>query len=151
MIRRPPRSTRTDTLFPYTTLFRSRVSRVLPALDISQVYCCSNTHGRNPAAYPARRTAADLPADRRADPSPGGRRPAGGGLTPDLGARSCGRARHQSDDSLQGIQPAEGRMRARTPARQGYRSEEHTSELQSLMSISYAVLCLPQTKQITNL
>src|SRR3546814_18533538 len=105
MIRRPPRSTRTDTLFPYTTLFRSchdffirnrsvdayaRVSRVLPALDISQVYCCSNTHGRNPAAYPARRTAADLPADRRADPSPGGRRPAGGGRTPALGARSRG-------------------------------------------------------------
>src|SRR3546814_1977067 len=72
MIRRPPRSTRTDTLFPYTTLFRSSARR--------------------------RRTYARY------------------GTTP--------------------------RLRRRTRAR----SEEHTSELQSLMRISYAVFCLKKKK-----
>src|SRR3546814_1873364 len=84
MIRRPPRSTRTDTLFPYTTLFRSRCGR--------------------PGRFPA------------VSRTPPGRahRPAGAG-------------------------------RRRRPARPGaawLRSEEHTSELQSLMRISYAVFCL---------
>src|SRR3546814_5687178 len=77
MIRRPPRATRTDTLFPYTTLFRSAV------------------------AVPAG------PASVRA----GWRRP-----------------------------PQPTSARTRNPARR--RSEEHTSELQSLMRISYAVFCL---------
>src|SRR3546814_18300657 len=72
MIRRPPRSTRTDTLFPYTTLFRSR-----------------------------------------------------DGL--------CRRRRHHRQE-----------YRRRLPRRQ--RSEEHTSELQSLMRISYAVFCLKKKK-----
>src|SRR3546814_6732159 len=85
MIRRPPRSTRTDTLFPYTTLFRS---------------------------------------------------------APAQGSRRAG---HQEQD-----------RRRQVPRRQ--RSEEHTSELQSLMRISYAVFCLkkktvqketPSTKQQT--
>src|SRR3546814_3639187 len=100
MIRLPPRSTRTDTLFPYTTLFRSR------------------------------------PGEHRAQPHRGGR----------------------SDNAAEG-----GRMRAMTviPGSSGSaavssfegpvgsgdvlvagRSEEHTSELQSLMRISYAVFCL---------
>src|SRR3546814_1280546 len=83
MIRRPPRSTRTDTLFPYTTLFRS-------VLATSSV-----TVGR-PAFSSI---------------SPGG----------------------------QMISP--GIMRA-SPDRVMHRSEEHTSELQSLMRISYAVFCL---------
>src|SRR3546814_2388044 len=81
MIRRPPRSTRTDTLFPYTTLFRSRARR-----------------------WSSRRCA------------------------------GCGR-----------------------PARVGaaerwrrWRSEEHTSELQSLMRISYAVFCLKKKKPDQN-
>src|SRR3546814_5384221 len=87
MIRRPPRSTRTDTLFPYTTLFRS---------------------GRG-----------DLVA--------GTRRPAGV-PRPALG-RLC---------RLRGAE----RIR---PAL--LRSEEHTSELQSLMRISYAVFCLKKKKQ----
>src|SRR3546814_8610382 len=82
MIRRPPRSTRTDTLFPYTTLFRS------------------------PAAADCR------PAAR-----------AGGADTADQhGGAPAGRAARR----------AHGRAR----------SEEHTSELQSLMRISYAVFCL---------
>src|SRR3546814_15501650 len=77
MIRRPPRSTRTDTLFPYTTLFRSRWIPVLPW------------------RLPSRCNA-----------------------------------------------PARARRRDR-------RSEEHTSELQSLMRISYAVFCLKKKKRTT--
>src|SRR3546814_3163382 len=80
MIRRPPRSTRTDTLFPYTTLFRSRCGLCAHRQD----------HGKI--------------------------RLANGPCEPD------GRGRH----------------RHRPP----WRSEEHTSELQSLMRISYAVFCL---------
>src|SRR3546814_4484901 len=87
MIRRPPRSTRTDTLFPYTTLFRSP------------------RHARRPRKV----LRAVLPD-----------RPVGGR------AHLC----------LLAIQSA-----ALRPSRQK-RSEEHTSELQSLMRISYAVFCL---------
>src|SRR3546814_4427317 len=86
MIRRPPRSTRTDTLFPYTTLFRSPVSR----------------HHAG---------AASLGAEAR-------RRPPGPGLT------------------------------ARKDWTRRFRSEEHTSELQSLMRISYAVFCLKKKKKM---
>src|SRR3546814_3664098 len=88
MIRRPPRSTRTDTLFPYTTLFRSH-----PPQKCHR--CRRKRRGR--AAVDRRRPAA-------------GRRAA----------------------------PRAGRLR---------RSEEHTSELQSLMRISYAVFCLKKKKQ----
>src|SRR3546814_8314088 len=77
MIRRPPRSTRTDTLFPYTTLFRSR--------------------------------------------GPWGSVKVGHLVSVISFSRSHGRARAGSN---------------------GHRSEEHTSELQSLMRISYAVFCL---------
>src|SRR3546814_12038123 len=83
MIRRPPRSTRTDTLFPYTTLFRSR--------------------GRHRAAVP-RRGIVDAP-------------------------RHLARARIEGDETA------------------GGRSEEHTSELQSLMRNSYAVFCLKKKKK----
>src|SRR3546814_1798165 len=85
MIRRPPRSTRTDTLFPYTTLFRSR-------------------HGGERLGRLPRRRAQGRFLDRRSHRSGG-----------------FGRAR---------------------------RSEEHTSELQSLMRISYAVFCLKKKKNI---
>src|SRR3546814_1059010 len=84
MIRRPPRSTRTDTLFPYTTLFRS-------------------------------------PGRRRS--SAGAGRPAPGGDAARPGGRDPGGA----------VVPR--------------RSEEHTSELQSLMRISYAVFCLKKKKE----
>src|SRR3546814_5915737 len=82
MIRRPPRSTRTDTLLPYTTLFRS------PACSLRSSSPCLPPH-----------------------------------------ARPCPRLRR--------VQPV-------------FRSEEHTSELQSLMRNSYAVFCLKK-KNITNL
>src|SRR3546814_9577842 len=74
MIRRPPRSTRTDTLFPYTTLFRSR----------------AGLHHRR--------------------------------------------------------YPSTTRRQERPPCAGQHRSEEHTSELQSLMRISYAVFCLKKKK-----
>src|SRR3546814_2376386 len=92
MIRRPPRSTRTDTLFPYTTLFRS-----LPVENNGLVHGPDVPGPHFRGAGPAGHCAADIG-------------PAGG-----IGENSC-------------------------PARQ--RSEEHTSELQSLMRISYAVFCL---------
>src|SRR3546814_6846294 len=87
-IRRPPRSTRTDTLFPYTTLFRSRPRPASPAPD--------------------------RPPDHAPAPAPQGKR----GWVSTL---PC------------------------APAKAG-RSEEHTSELQSLMRISYAVFCLKNKK-----
>src|SRR3546814_3283597 len=100
MIRLPPRSTRTDTLFPYTTLFRS-------------FRCGLEHHG---AA--GRECRCDLRhVDLEREVPRRDRRDHTGRLTPD-----------------------------QTPARHahgvGDRSEEHTSELQSLMRISYAVFCL---------
>src|SRR3546814_1591439 len=77
MIRRPPRSTRTDTLFPYTTLFRS-----VPAADIKRLLA--------------------------------------------------------ANDGAKGLV---------LPGMPAGRSEEHTSELQSLMRISYAVFCLKKKKK----
>src|SRR3546814_3613889 len=97
MRRRPPRSTRTDTLFPYTTLFRSSAPQLQPARHLAQ-----------PAAL-------DLPAVR----------PLGAGELID---------RHHPDRRLE--------RRQAGPAMRDHRSEEHTSELQSLMRISYAVFCL---------
>src|SRR3546814_13747975 len=90
MIRRPPRSTRTDTLFPYTTLFRSAGIRARAA-------------GRGDAVA-SRRYRCRAAVDRRA-----------GGLKEAVNRRWT-------------------------------RSEEHTSELQSLMRISYAVFCLQKKK-----
>src|SRR3546814_5329876 len=94
MIRRPPRSTRTDTLFPYTTLFRSH------------------------RAARGRRSRTERPQERaRAGDRRGRARRAGAALS---------RGRRRRDH--------------------WHRSEEHTSELQSLMRISYAVFCLKKKK-----
>src|SRR3546814_1008289 len=82
MIRRPPRSTRTDTLFPYTTLFRSQ-----------------KAGKRSPSS-----------------------------------ARCCGRRTKAGAAVAHTVLAGKGR------------SEEHTSELQSLMRISYAVFCLKKKK-----
>src|SRR3546814_5493932 len=94
MIRRPPRSTRTDTLFPYTTLFRS------PPVD-----------GRGQPAADRAAGAQHLLCAQPADAAP----------------LLCAR-------------PGD------TPGGRELRSEEHTSELQSLMRISYAVFCLKKKK-----
>src|SRR3546814_8507227 len=94
MIRRPPRSTRTDTLFPYTPLFRS-------------------------------------------EPRPVGRRSLVRARRPDL---RVGRHRRE----FRAL--SRSSSRARAEGVQVLRSEEHTSELQSLMRISYAVFCLKKKK-----
>src|SRR3546814_4476802 len=104
MIRRPPRSTRTDTLFPYTTLFRSHRDKT-PRLSPSE-YTCS----------PPRRY------------GPLGGRPLAGARFP----RPTRVSRWSGGDRLLGT---------------SLRSEEHTSELQSLMRISYAVFCLKKKKK----
>src|SRR3546814_2105927 len=111
MIRRPPRSTRTATLFPYTTLCRSAGRTARAAADNPSLRGCGAPRAGADAPRPAARRdsvrrAADnsRPAGERppAPPAPAG--------SPRLGWRR--------------------------------RSEEHTSELQSLMRISYAVFCL---------
>src|SRR3546814_4080827 len=98
MIRRPPRSTRTDTLFPYTTLFRSPLSGRMASKAV--LLSGHRRQGRGVPCHPFY-----LP----------------------------GLAKQQ---------------RAADPRRRATRSEEHTSELQSLMRISYAVFCL-KTKNTT--
>src|SRR3546814_1051054 len=100
MIRRPPRSTRTDTLFPYTTLFRSP--------DGIRVNCIA------PGRFPHE----DLP-----------------------GHMTRHREGERGDNTIPGMRVGE--------VRELGRSEEHTSELQSLMRISYAVFCLKKkTKKV---
>src|SRR3546814_7181161 len=99
MIRLPPRSTRTDTLFPYTTLFRS--SRPPGGRRLPDAHCL-HVHPHQSRSRPAL-----------------------------LRARSAG-------EDLGGI--------GVTDALKVPRSEEHTSELQSLMRISYAVFCLKKKK-----
>src|SRR3546814_7796018 len=113
MIRRPPRSTRTDTLFPYTTLFRSEPTRSRLAPYHSRCWCRrsrpnGNARSRGPSAEFAERLrrVVQRHLDRAFDPS---------------------------------------RL-----ARARWRSEEHTSELQSLMRISYAVFCLKKKNTFTN-
>src|SRR3546814_4139186 len=110
MIRRPPRSTSTDTLFPYTTLFRSPL--------------------RGPQAGAGTRAA-------RRQCAAGGRDRGGAWL------RAAGQRGGRSVAPRDGAAP-EGDAGAylRDARRAASRSEEHTSELQSLMRISYAVFCL---------
>src|SRR3546814_2182646 len=112
MLRRPPRSTRTDTLFPYTTLFRSP----------------------RDAAFAAQRL-----------------RPAAAGAH--LGALDPG---HQARPGVHAADDPHGvALRDRGPVplpdRARARSEEHTSELQSLMRISYAVFCLKKKNTHTDM
>src|SRR3546814_4248823 len=123
MIRLPPRSTRTDTLFPYTTLFRS------PELALQY----RSRMGRGPASRP--------------------RRPDECGRRSFLGRLFLGRA-HAAAPTLSASQTlflraGTKRCEATRPCQQArwHTSEEHTSELQSLMRISSAVFCLKKNKQ----
>src|SRR3546814_9194639 len=118
MIRRPPRSTRTDTLFPYTTLFRS-VGRL-------KINPLANWSRQDIAAYFA---AHDLPAH-----------PLVADGYPSIGCAPCTSKVQPGED------PRAGRWRGWEKVE--CRSEEHTSELQSLMRISYAVFCLKKKKKI---
>src|SRR3546814_2433620 len=112
MIRRPPRSTRTDTLFPYTTLFRSDLLRDLDAAAI---------HREGAARV-------EVTSAGRVD-------------------RARQFAFHRFEPALAALDPRDlGQERPRIGM---VRSEEHTSELQSLMRISYAVFCLKKKKQHT--
>src|SRR3546814_3668328 len=114
MLRQPPRSTRTDTLFPYTTLFRSIIREAAPI------------------------AAALLIAGA-----------GGSAMTADIGARNI--RDELAAMEVMAINPV-GRLvtpRLWAAASVGVllvRSEEHTSELQSLMRISYAVFCLKKKK-----
>src|SRR3546814_2509600 len=107
MTRRPPRSTRTDTLLPYTTLFRS--SRELSnKVFAGQCRLIERGHRQGgPAGYGLRRRLIDQTGEPKAE---------------------LARGEHKSIQT---------------------RSEEHTSELQSLMRISYAVFCLQNKKSQT--
>src|SRR3546814_3886176 len=129
MIRRTPRSTRTNTLFPYTTLFRSSGQR---HFDIPRRYRCVDLRQDFTAE------GIELPDQvvrirHRAD-----------GLSRAWLYTQCAwrQALHRS---LGGIDP--GFPQCRYPQSLPDRSEEHTSELQSLMRISYAVFCLKKKKQ----
>src|SRR3546814_6892573 len=114
MLRRPPRSTRTDTLFPYTPLFRSVESASAPAI---------------------------VPAARR-------RRRLLRFVTSRLLVAGCfGGSLGRELDGVVGVLGG-GADRQRADV---VRSEEHTSELQSLMRISYAVFCLKKKKISDNI
>src|SRR3546814_3891446 len=119
MIRRPPRSTRTDTLFPYTTLCRSG---------------CDQRH--KVAAIPSRGR-----VDHAIVVVLGKAGTNGANIGGDVLALL--RAVSRQFDHLPRVLEASQRRRFLA----GGRSEEHTSELQSLMRISYAVFCLKKKTQ----
>src|SRR3546814_5644747 len=134
MIRRPPRSTRTDTLFPYTTLFRS-IFFAPPAegrplsRQASGSFCTTprrSTHGSRRANGKA------PPRTSRARPTPAG--------------PAVVRARVPSLTDPTRL----AAVNLYATLGSYVRSEEHTSELQSLMRQSYAVFCLKQKKQKNN-
>src|SRR3546814_6360399 len=129
MIRRPPRSTRTDTLFPYTTLFRSRRAGVQGGDDGRGVGKLGLANALHPVAAAARHLAVDA-AQTVGKP----------GVPGDEGGRRTGAQSAEGKLYLSGQSPAHLHRAVR-------RSEEHTSELQSLMRISYAVFCLKKKKQ----
>src|SRR3546814_7028651 len=125
MRRRPPRATRTATLFPYTTLFRTPGT----SLARHESYACSATLAAR--AKPSGAVAARLrPGLRRRRLVLRQRRPH------HLDAEGIG---HEVDRRIGAEAGAIGRFEAR--------SEEHTSELQSLMRISYSVFCLKKKKE----
>src|SRR3546814_1882526 len=127
MIRRPPRSTPTSTLFPYTTLFRSPHQQIVRRLSRQALVWRLRTCRRNRATGDRSR----LPAVRRAlRQCPAALRRAG-----QYGGRLCAARAGRYPD---GHEP-----RAWRPSR----SEEHTSELQSLMRNSYAVFCLKKKNE----
>src|SRR3546814_9769602 len=111
MIRRPPRSKRTDTLFPYTTLCRSPVDADLAVLVL-------HLHLHPPVGQ--------------------GERAIFGGV----GRQFMEQQRQRRGRAVVDFGIVAGKMDARTQRVAIGRSEEHTSELQSLMRISYAVFCL---------
>src|SRR3546814_1608420 len=139
MIRRPPRFTRTDTLFPYTTLFRSAE---LEGDEVGDLVPARDQQLRRIQQDLLALVAGELGLIARGDLEglAGVRRGAGrDGADHFVGVRIA-----HLDDAL-GVDPAPGDAHGFVA-----RSEEHTSELQSLMRISYAVFCLKKKKRQTN-
>src|SRR3546814_6597090 len=138
MIRRPPKSTRTDTLFPYTTLFRSGRGRVSAGLSVSQ------SRHEGPAGATLRRGFLRAPGWARNGHECGDRR--SGRLEDDEFGfdPSSSPPRKAGFPLLREWREENQRNHIRLPKPGGShvrrdrgRSEEHTSELQSLMRISY--------------
>src|SRR3546814_3381341 len=145
MIRRPPRSTRTDTPFPYTTLFRSPHEEAVNARN-------SYTGNLPSDLQRAKMTALRDAIRDRFGVAPTVYRAGRYGLGPDsasmlaeLGFR-CDTSVRSGFDYRAGHGPD-----YRDAPLHPWRSEEHTSELQSLMRISYAVFCLNKKKNTKQL
>src|SRR3546814_1630350 len=122
MIPRPPRSTRTDPLFPYTTRFRSHVQDGPGPRCVDRLGPATELQWRQGSAR--RHIARGQPIS---ETDARGRRD--GRHTPRRTTRQQTSLAHRADEEA--------------------RSEEHTSELQSLMRISYAVFCLKKKKNKT--
>src|SRR3546814_9921487 len=139
MIRRPPRSTLTDTLFPYTTLFRSGLVgldlRVAGVVQLAGEHLLFLGPHRLSSVSAPRHAALEAIVDAVGEPR-------GGQLARDLGTLQPDARQHRARQRL-----ALGGLGQGEDARvQVGRSEEHTSELQSLMRTSYAVFCLKKKK-----
>src|SRR3546814_7273015 len=141
MIRRPPRSTRTDTLFPYTTLFRS---------------FGNDTGGLGRFAFNDDGTVRPFPTPSLSDGSLFGvfddcgvacfRFDDSISIVPDIERYNLNLSAHYDfSDSVRGYFGVDYNNTS-SYGRGQPRSEEHTSELQSLMRISYAVFCLKKKK-----
>src|SRR3546814_2254876 len=122
MSRRPPRSTRTDTLFPYTTLFRS--SRRLAERRLHRRQTMGTGRAGADGHARLRHPAIVVEVEQRRHHDDGDHQILAGAELQEAAARAHGRLRHD-------------------------RSAEHTSELQSLMRSSYAVVCLNTQKTPT--
>src|SRR3546814_9151301 len=143
MIRRPPRSTRTDTLLPYTTLFRSTRD---DDADVGDLLADHPQRVGQGCEYDDRGAVLVVVEDRDVEGL------AQAGL--DLEAARRGDvlevdAAEAGSDHLDGLHDLVGVLagQADGPGVDVGRSEEHTSELQSLMRISYAVFCLKKNKK----
>src|SRR3546814_814060 len=172
MIRRPPRSTRTYTLFPFPTLFRSQ------AADDRQAYRSDRSaFGGGRGLHQGRRTGLKLMATTAGSGAAPGAPGAVSANKAELLAIADAVAREKLIDKAIVIEAMEDAIQRAARARYGaendirakldpvsgdlrlwrvvevteevddYRSEEHTSELQSLMRISYAVFCLKKKKK----
>src|SRR3546814_6443497 len=127
MIRLPPRSTRTDTLFPYTTLFRSGAFARQAATQFNPDYMISIGDNIQVRLWGAFQFQASLTVD-----------PQGNIFLPNVGPIHLLGVRNKELQKV--VDGAVSRVF------RSNRSEEHTSELQSLMRISYAVFCLKKKK-----
>src|SRR3546814_8512941 len=129
MTRPPPQSTRTAALFPYTTLLRSPQEGSAPGAGSGHLEAGEGGRGGD---VQRRYGAAEGDADHLV-----------AALAGQTGEAGAFRSEHQRDRAIRGgeVPEAGGAV--------GVRSEEHTSELQSLMRISYAVFCLKKKKTKT--